>query len=345
MTVISHHEGLFTSLAYLFEDRLGGALYYPLGMPWYEQGFWNVYDHIETAIQYLSLDQLYKPKDGTPPLNQIVEKDNGIYVVQDTNVKREIKGISLERFKQEKFDIIIASIPQHVEPFIKLRNLYQPQAKLIFQVGNMWAFDTSFPIKNILASATIPSLPGFNTVQYHQEFSLDVFHYAPVTNRRKIYSFINCLNVVDIYRKDWNLFLQLEKLMPDYEFRSYGAQARDGWCNGVEEVAQKTREATFVYHCKNQGDGFSYGMFTAAACGRPLITRLSDYKGKLAEPLINDQTSIIVDGMIPQQIADRIKEVDEKCIYMGEYIHNKFKETVSFDQEERAIRLFLDNLQ
>lgn len=340
-----HHESLFSSIVFIFEDRLKGNVFYPLGMEWYEQGFWNVFPSIQTAKQYLSLDQLYKPVDGTPPLNQIIKREDGVYLVENIDTGNPIKGLDLATFKTMKFDILIASIPQHIEPFKRLISLYQPQAKLILQVGNNWPVET-YDVKNVMASAKIPHHPNVpNYIEYHQNFDLSTYHYEPPRNTKKIYSFINCLNVIDIYRKDWELFLELERLLPEYEFRSFGGQTRDGAIRGAEAVAEKTREAEFIFHCKQFGDGFSYGMFTAAACGRPLITRFSDYEGKLAQPLIDidGQSSIHVDGKPPEFIAQSIRMATSES--MGKEIHRRFKESVDYDREQKAIEVFLSNLQ
>lgn len=320
-----HHSGLAKSLIMLFQKRLGYELYFQKGMEWYPE-FWALQPFKETAVQYLE-----RELEGLP-------------------------GVTLEEFKNTKFDALLCSVPQHVPMWIKLRDLYQPQAKLIFQVGNTWAFDNSFPIKNILASAAIPNLPGFNTVTYHEEFDLSIFKPQDPTTNKKIYSFINCLNVVDIYKKDWELFLDLEKLMPDWEFKSFGGQCRDGWFNGPQEVADKMKEATFIFNCKTNGDGYGFTLHEAAAMGRPIITRFSDYKDKLAEPLLTSFTSVLVDNRTPSQIAEQLEALvyftQNKDIInsplnvesMGIAISKAFTENVDFDKEEVLIRDFLSKL-
>lgn len=309
----THHQGLTESLKLLFSKRLGWELRFPAGMEWYPD-FWNVYPHESTAIQYLE-----RETEGA-------------------------MGISLEEFKNTKFDVLLCSIPQHVPIWLKLKDLFQPEVKLIFQVGNVWAFDNSFPIKNILASAIIPDLPGFNTCTYHEEFDLNIFHYESPRSEKKIYNFVNCLGAVDLYKEDWELFLELERLIPDWEFRSYGGQNRDGWCNGPQEVAEKMREATFIFNVKKNGDGFGFTIHEAAAVGRPIITRASDYKGKLAEPLIHPATGILIDGLEPEEIANTIEYNYYERQNFSSEIYKAFKENVDFDKEEIKIRRFLDNL-
>lgn len=310
-----HHSGLTDSLILLFQKRLGYEIWFQKGMDWYPD-FWDLQPFRETAVQYLE-----RELEGLP-------------------------GITLEEFKKTQFDILLCSVPQHVPLFIKLRDLYQPDAKLIFQVGNAWTFDSFFPIKNIMASAVIPDLVGFHTISYHQEFPLDIFKYEPVKPTKKIYSFINCLNTVDLYKKDWELFLELEKLMPDWEFKSFGGQCRDGAIWDRQELADKMREATFIFQCKTDGDGYGHSIHSAAAVGRPLITRKYDYEGKLAEPLISDLfTSITVDGLGVEDIKHKIEQAYELNLKpMSEQIRLVFERTVDFNKEETQIREFLTNL-
>ncbi len=311
-----HHMSLTESLILLFEKRLGHELYFQKGMEWWNEGLWDVYHHPSTAQQYLE-----RELEG-------------------------VKGIDFETFKNIKFDILICSIPQHVPIWLKLKQLYQPSAKLIFQVGNMWAFNSSFPIKNIMASAVMPELPGFNQITYHQEFDLNIFHYQPVKPGKKIYSFINCLNTEELYKKDWELFLELERLMSDWEFKSFGGQCRDGAIWDRKELADKMREATFIFHCKTNGDGYGHVIHSAAAVGRPLITRFSDYKGKLAEPLINHGSATLIDNKNPQEIVDQIQyDFENKIVLQGYGIYQLFKHNVDFDKEAEQVKLFLKRLQ
>lgn len=312
-----HHLGLTNSLILLFEKRLGHILKFQKGMDWWPNYF-GVYPHIDTAKQYLE-----RELEG-------------------------VNGITLDEFIHTKFDILLCSIPQHVDMWIKLRDLYQPQAKLIFQVGNAWSFDHNFPIKNILASAKIPHLMGFHVIEYHQEFDLSIFNYEPVRNTHKIYSFINCLNTDDLYRPDWDLFLHLEKLLPEWEFKSFGGQCRDGAIAPQSEVARLTKEADYIFHCKTNGDGYGHSIFSAAAVGRPLITRKIDYQGKLAEPLIDYTTSIMIDEATPETIANVIKDsydTDITPAVRGKNIYKVFKNTVDFELDAERVRIFLDNLQ
>lgn len=322
-----HHDYLTESLYMLFQDRLGYEVFTPVGMEWFKDGYWAINDIEATAIQYLS------PGSRPYPAYEPIKHRN---------------SMTLEDFKKTEFDLILASLPSHVQPFIKLRDLYQPKAKLIMQIGNQWSFDTSFPIRNILASAKIPPLPGFNVVEYHQEFDTKIFNYEPAKDTHKIFCFINCIGVVDLYRPDWTLFLRLEELLPEWEFKSFGGQTRDGALSTPEAVATKMKEATFIFHSKNQSDGFGHAVHQGMAVGRPILVNYGDYKDKLAgQKLIPGVNCINVDNRTPESLAQEIRAVAEspQLMEMGMNIYNKFKELVNYDREELQIRDFLSRLQ
>jgi hypothetical protein len=346
-----HHAGLLSSLQMLFEDRLGGELYRPIGMGWFDQGYWKLNDQLDTARQYLEIGNV--PLDGTLPLNEsttglLSPTINGVreaYMCKDIDSGGYNKAITLEEFARADFDILIASLPQHIQPFKKLIEIFQPKAKLIYQIGNQWDIPASL-VKNVMCSAKLPDLPkSLNVVEYHQEFDLSIFKPEPPSEKRKVYSFVNCLGTADLFKKDWELFLKLEELMPNWEFKSFGGQCRDGSMKGSQELADKMREATFIFHCKTGGDGYGHVIHNAAAVGRPLIVRKADYEGKLAQSLIHPSTSILVDNLSPEDIAYEIEEGYRFRESYSSEMYKTFKEAVDFDREEQEIRKFLDQLE
>lgn len=322
-----HHQSLFNSLIMLFEGRLGYEIYRPIGMEWFEKNYWRINGLRATAEQFLQFGAV--PNDGTPPLNESPRRT-----------------ITFEEFKDTPFDILVASIPQHVDPFKELILKFQPQAKLIYQIGNQWQVNPK-EVKNVMASAKVLIPQTVNGVIYHQEFDTNIFRHEPPQMQKKIYSFVNCLNTADLFKPDWELFCQLEALMPDWEFKSFGGQCRDGWCNGDEELANKMREAAFIFHCKTGGDGYGHVIHNAASVGRPLITRQQDYFDKLAQPLIEQASNIRVDNKTAAQIAEEIDNLyNDVNLYkkVCETVNTAFKRNVNFDREEQQIRKFLDNL-
>lgn len=182
-----HHAGLLQSLILLFERRLKGAVYRPIGMNWYHKGYWNVYPHIDTARQYLEIGNT--PKDNTPPLNVVKTQNNDVYKCQDIDSGETNKGITFEGFMALPIDFIIASIPQHLYPFKRLKSIHPNNPKLIYQIGNEWNIPTEHlkGIDAILCSAyvDINNFEKIPHVIYHQEFDTEVFSYSPPTQTKK----------------------------------------------------------------------------------------------------------------------------------------------------------------
>lgn len=345
-----HHAGLLNSLIMLFEGRFGGKVYRPIGMEWAEKGYWKVYDHPATQLQFLGIGGA--TPDSTPKLNEVVNMEwenvannEFIYHCQDIDSGQTNKGITYEGFMSMPFDFIIASLPQHIEPFYRLAQQHPNHPKLIYQIGNAWNlsdYEAQF-VKNVMASAIIPPVPaGVNFVEYHQEFDLNVFHYAPPADGKRISSFVNVFGSFP----DWPLFEKVEKLLPDWEFRSYGGQCRDGAAHGAKEVAQRMRDARFIWHTKAGGDGYGHVVFSSAAVGRPLIVHKGYYAGKLAEKLmVPAETCIAIDMMNPNEIAGLIDYYNDEDRYakLVQNVYQNFRATVDFNEDAKKIKNFLDN--
>lgn len=334
-----HHFGLYNSLKMLFEDRLHGILYRPIGREWLDQGWWRIAEiynnHPFTVAQYLGIHDDYVSKDG-------------VYDVWENGHKFYQHAITLERFMREPIDIVIASVPEHIASFKKLCEVHPNHPKFIYQIGNAWPVEAGLA-PNVMASAKIANVPGnVNFIEYHQEFDTKIFapdfSFTPANN---IYSFINCLNTASIYAHDWPLFTGLEQAMPEWTWRTFGGSCRDGECNGQQAVADKMREARFIWQVKAGGDGYGHVLHNALAVGRPLIVKKQYYAGKMAEPLLVDGiTCIDIDGLSYSQIVNKIMHNSQPDIYQ-QMCHNAyelFKQYVDFDQEQKGIEVFLSKL-
>ena len=342
-----HHADLYYSLQLLFEKRLDAELYRPIGMEWQQQGFWRVFDHPATAQQFLGLNQaIVKPTDvhgnylsEFQQLNLNYRFEDGIYYVYDPVHEKVQRAITLDKFKEMEFDIIISSLPQHIGPFNKLISLYQPRAKHIFQVGNAWGHLPG--VTNILSStAPFPVPPNINICFYHQEFDLEVYKFTEPKNPKIINSYIHLMRELDL--------LQLYKiLLPDYVFTTYGA-SMDQVANGTQMVADKMSESGWTWHVKPEGDGFGHVIHSTYACGRPAIIKANYYRGKAAEHLLEDLvTCIDISKRSPVENAEIIKSMSQPDAHrqMCHNAYNRFKQMVDFDQEEQRIRHFLSNLR
>lgn len=343
-----HHAELYYSLQLLFEKRLGAELYRPIGLDWYEQGYWHVFPHIDTARQFLGTDQAINiPKDvhGNPlptsaRVNQFYRFEDGIYYVTDVTKGKVNRGITLDKFKEMEFDVLIASMPNHIGPYQQLIQRFQPKAKLVFQVGNAWGYMPG--VKNVLSSTAPFTVPaGINACFYHQEFDLDTFKYEePSPNRNRVTSYIH-------YMRNKELMDAVAARLPGWEFRSYGADMEDSIME-TSKLADSMRDSSFVWHYKPEGDGYGHVIHNAFAVGRPPIVWGDFYRGKIAWELMEDGvTCIDISRKSADQIAQEIQywSDPERHIQMSKASKDRFASLVDFDREEQEIRKFLENLR
>lgn len=335
-----HHQDLANSLSLLFEKRLGNNLFFPIGMDWYTEGYWNIYPSEDTAKQYLDMRDIYLPPDGTLPLNQIGYSGDGTLLVEDKHNNTFHKSITLEQFKKMPIAIVIASIPAHIEPFKRLAQM--KGAKFIFQAGNVFP-EVQYNLLPNLMTNTMPPYPPQHTIQYHQEFDLNIYKPTSDVPQKQISSFINVYHA----NAGFEDFMTLKSMMPDFQFKSFGAQNQDGVLNTTEDIAHEIQKSYFVFHSKAMGDGYGYGLYCSFACGKPVITRFSDYKDKLGEELLEDDvTAIDLDKHSFQEVVDMIQNMSpDKYQYLCQQVYQRFQEKVDFDTEEVKIKEFIDTLR
>jgi hypothetical protein len=341
-----HHEDLFYSFQLLFEKRMGAELYRPIGLEWYTEGFWAIFPHVDTAKQYLDTSAI-------PPVNihgvsvteehgegAWINKNNslaqeGIYFVPDKQHLNGLphKAITLEYFKQNKFDILLCSIPAHLPLWNKLKQLYQPQAKVIFQAGNNWGY---IDCKNLLTSSVSTTNRG-HQVYYHQEFDTSVYKPGAFKNKKSI------VNLQHLAQSAKHLQL-LESALQDWDVKIHGAGNRDSPCPSLllPEVLQ---QAGFLWHVKVGGDGYGYNLHQAAACGTPLIVNSQYINGTTAEALCRwGETAIDIKGKSTEAIKLEILHCYEKYDEISSKTYSNFNEKVDFDKEYKDILNFMDGL-
>ena len=336
-----HHDDLYYSLYLLLEKRLGHKLYRPIGMDWFDQGFWDIGNPYpnprDTAKQYLGTDD--RTWDAYKNLNGDYKIEDGIYYVYNPPNKFHHRGITLEKFKEMKFDIIISSFPfGHEQTYQRLQQSVMPSAKFIVQLGNIYQQTIA---ENVMCS-TVPYPTDKNVIFYHQEFDLDIF--KSVKRDQKAFTICNFVNIM--LNKD--LFEAVEKLVPEYFFKSFGAGNRDGTLTYKEDIAGYMQMSKFGWHIKPGGDGFGHIIHNWFAVGKPIITNISDYKDKLAGQLLVDGfTCIDVENKTPEEIAERIKYFSEPERYeaMCENVKTTFRNIVNFDREAEQVQGFLENLR
>ena len=339
-----HHGSLFQSLQLLFEGRLGAELYRPIGMEWYEQGYWNVYPHPATASQFLTVTDdvsLKLNSEGVEvPGHEAAREDDGIFHIDSGPDGGSHRGITLDKFASLDFDIVISSIPQHIEPYNRLIAEHSPAANHVFQVGNSWGHQPG--VGNILISAAPFSVPeDMNVCFYHQEFDLDVFSYEPPGLDKSIFSYIHWMRAPELFAE------YADRLSESFSFRAFGAGMGDT-LPGSKTIAAKMKSSTFTWHYKPEGDGFGHVIHNSYAVGRPALIWGSHYRGRLAEALFeNDVTCIDMELGTPEDNVQRILEFSEpdRHAEMCAAAHQRFCEVVDFDESEQRVRAFLDRLR
>jgi len=327
-----HHGGLYHSLRMLFEYRLGGKLYRPIGFDWWKKGFWKYNEDMQVVEQYLRI-----PKEA--------KQISDCTLTPDPNHFEQYRSLTFEQFLKKDIDIVIASVRQHEKPYSRLIKEHKPKAKLIREAGNVHDVIDPNICKNIMAACCLDNIPpDVNVMVYHQEFDLNVFNYVEPVGPRAIKNFMNC--VPD--SRDFYLWPRYKSELFDFDWKMYGILGDDGIIGTVKEIAKEMQNSTFIWHVKFGGDGFGHVIHNAFACGRPIITRVSHYKNCLAEPLLEDGVTCI--DLDKGSFEENVKKIrfwgtGPRHKAMCENVYKRFKQHINYDNEFKYIKKFLKNLK
>lgn len=330
-----HHSSLFYSLKLLFEDRLGHELYRPIGMDWFDKGYWNYTSNNDRQV----IDQflLGQPHEIT------VGEDGGKFIkIQELFHGYEQKGLTFDQFLNTDIDIVMATIKNHEEVYDRLIKDHKPNAKLIRQEGNN-DFAINPICKNVMSSVppngiSIPE--GTNIVYYHQEFDTNLFIYTPPRRYNRITNMMNCLPEWESY----NTWLDLLVDLDDFEFKMHGIGGVDGNLDRVEAVAEAIKDSTFIFQLKQGENGGGHLTHNAMAIGRPLICKGSYLKYLFENKILeHGKTCIDLEQSDWLEVL-RKYSIPENYEKMSLEIHRRWLNLVSFDKEELKIRTFMENL-
>ena len=157
-----HHHDLWESME-LLADRLGWTLYRPIGMEWYEQGYWNHERKFwgdAVARQYLqSWDT---DTDGLRP--------------DWSHIGRFYKLLTLDEARDLRPDLVLSSLAHNHEGFARFAS--EVGAMFGLQIGNVrfsgqdMAEDRWDLAAFGLVSGIMPVVPPKPHVVYHQEFDI-----------------------------------------------------------------------------------------------------------------------------------------------------------------------------
>ena len=341
-----HHHDLWESLELLCA-RLGWTLYRPIGMEWYDEGYWNLeraWHGDGVAKQYLT------------PWGDDLEPDveggqwfSGLRL--DKSHDRWQRLLTLEQARDLKPDIVMSTVAHNHEGFARFAR--EVGAKFGLQLGNVRFSETDmredrWDLADFgLVSAIMPAPVAKPHVIYHQEFSLKDFRHEPPTDDPfRISSFVNCFPE---NREAYAGFRAVAAARPDFDWRVYGAYGQvpeDEYAFGnldrCAAVGDAMRASHVGWHTKQWSDGYGHVIHDWFAVGRPVIGHEWYYRNQLAGPLWQEGvTSFDITDKTVSEVAwilDRLANEPGLAAQMGEAAAARFREIVDFDEEEQAIR-------
>jgi len=327
-----HHGGLFQAIVNLFEKRLGGLVFAPVGFEWVENNYWRYALWPETIKQYLD------------PASCLPSADGWLYYYDPAELRVQ-RRITFEQFKKTKFDILLCTLAEHQGIYVELKEKYQKQAKLVRLTGNALENIDFENYKNLIDTTALYHPPeDINYILLHQEFPLSYFFYSPPNETKKIKVFINEFSS----QPEKVLFDELKKRLPEFQFFVHGSHGEDGFITGLDKLGEAIRDSTFIFHPKRLGEGYGHLIHNFYSCGRPVITFKEYYRGKIAEKLLMDGvTAIFMDGLSLDEIVNKIRYYSDPCrlFKMSLNAHQIFKKEVDFDEEEKEFRKFMARLK
>ena len=341
-----HHHDLWESLELLFA-RFGWALYRPMGMEWFDEGYWNferAWHGDRVARQYL------EPWGSDVPRGSSSEARYSHR--WDPSHERHQNLLTLSQARDIKPDIVISSVAHNHEGMHRFAK--EVGATFGLQLGNVRfsAIDMREDRWDLadfgLVTAVLPGPVDVPHVVYHQEFDLNDFrHEPPVRNDPfRVSSFVNCFpENTRVYAE----FLETARSAPDFDWRVYGAygsvpedEFAAGNINRCADVGAAMRASDVAWHSKQWSDGFGHVIHNWFAVGRPVFGFAGYYASQLAGPLwLDGVTSFDLETRSRDEVVRLLAELradEERHVRMSEAAAARFREIVNFDEEAEEIR-------
>lgn len=329
-----HHTDLWRSFVKLFEGRLGGKLYRPLGEHFYHHNYFFNGNEKE------SLGLLGKTNFN--PDTWVLPDDVPSHYPYGDDYK-DWNWVTLDEVSQKITHILISNYDS-IASLKRLQKKICPKAKLWRYVGN--EDEVLFPQDyDLILAADLQTYERFRhldqVVRYHPELDsiyLNAKHkYNP--NRFVVRNFLNFFwkddglsdRVIWGYHKSYlekngiEVYLHglgtppggddyydanpksLESLQgylarnnPIYLNREKwpNLDSNDGEPQTHQEISSLLTDTQLMWHYK-KNDGFGYMLHQAAAIGTPIIVGKDQYKGKTGgEILVDGETCVEIDGTI-----------------------------------------------
>jgi hypothetical protein len=266
-------------------------------------------------------------------------KENNIYYLFDPIHEYYHKAITLDQFKSMDFDIIISSVEIHEPLFLKLRNSFQPKAKLVSHVGNAGQISDYL---HVIYTTTQKLKKNQNSVVIHQELDKELYKYKrPNMDSKNIYSVVSFLPYRDV-------FDQYKQLLSEANMKAYGGYCPDGGLFGAKGVSRKMQEANLGWHLKPLG-GLGHSTCGWAYSGRFVITNMSQHRlrnNEVLQILEPGSTCHDIEAHNVQENCQMIKKFlrPEEQLKKGLALKQRFHAIVNYDEEEQAARKFFEKV-
>lgn len=345
-----HHSDLWWSHHLIFEVGLGHKIYCPRGIEWFEQGYYG-HPSLDVARQYLLhsffkienagyYPKIHKPViDGASPTMRFTPEH-----INGCKYYPLIRTLTLEEFADTEIDVIMPTLSNNQEPWIKLKNKFKPKAKLAREEGNPHGWMSLHPVyKNLLTSdfPTYRKSQAPNKVLYHQKFDTErIFTYR----EPKQFDRITCF--MPTFRGIPELVSFTESHNIGLELYDYGHLSKRGFLSPKERYAEELEKTALVWHVKPGGDGFGHVIHSALAMGRPVVTKPEDYYDNLVWPLLLDGKTCILIGNDPVENSKKIRRfLSPDCLTsMSHAAGDRFRAVVDYGWEQNMIAAFLERL-
>jgi hypothetical protein len=344
-----HHHDLWESLE-LMCQRLGWTLYRPIGMEWFEQGYWN----FERAWHGDAVAKQYLTEWGSDVYNFELDRKQR----HDGSHHRWQNLLTLDEARDLRPDIVMASVAHNHEGLHRFAR--EVGAKFGLHLGNVrfssidMAEDRWDLADFGIVTGIMPETPPKPHVVVHQEFDLDDFRHEepPGGGTFTIASFVNCFPE---NTQAYAGFKAVAAYRPEYDWKVYGAYGgvpEDEYAAGnlqpCSAVGDAMRASDIAWHTKQWSDGFGHVIHNWASVGRPLIGHEWYYRTQLAGPLWSEGvTSFDITDKTPTEVIhllDRLYGDPELRLRMGENMAKRFREVVDFDHEEQLIRQMFERV-
>ena len=208
----------------LLAARIGWTLYRPIGMPWYDEGYWN---H-ERKFHGDGVARQYLEPWGSDDLGIREDRSHPGYFY---------RLVTLAEARDLRPDLVLSSLAHNHEGFARFAS--EVGATFALQVGNVRFSEADMAEDRWdlaafgLVSGFMPVTPPKPHVVYHQEFSLEDFRYEPPARDFELYdaqdfpdSQFRVSSFVQCYPQDggaYPAFTAAALEAPELDWRVYGA--------------------------------------------------------------------------------------------------------------------------